>query len=82
VLRTYLPFETLAIVRYHSCYAWHGAGAYRALMNERDEAALRQVQLFNRYDLYSKSDRPPDWNSLRPYYRELVAEFLPDALQG
>ena len=52
-----------------------------AQLDERDEEALRWVQLFNRYDLYSKSDREPDWDALRPYYRELVAEFLPDTLQ-
>jgi inositol oxygenase len=35
------------------------------------------VQKFNPYDLYSKSDSPPDINELRPYYDELIREYFP-----
>src|SRR5687768_8762727 len=51
-----LPHEALAMIRYHSFYPWHKEGAYRHLMNEDDEAALKAVKAFNPYDLYSKSD--------------------------
>jgi hypothetical protein len=38
------------------------------------------VQRFSPYDLYSKRDALPDWERQRSYYRELVAEFLPESL--
>lgn len=60
-----LPPEALAIIRYHSFYPWHSAGAYRELMNEHDEKMLQAVQAFNPYDLYSKSDSVPKVEELK-----------------
>lgn len=60
-----LPKEALAIIRYHSFYPWHSAGAYRELMDEHDHEMLRAVQAFNPYDLYSKSDEVPDTEKLK-----------------
>ena len=68
VLRPHLPDEALAIVRYHSFYAWHREGAYGELTCDADAGKLRAVRAFNPYDLYSKSHEPPDWKTLRPYY--------------
>ena len=31
-------------------------------------------------DLYSKSPQPPDWQALRPYYEQLIANYLPTVL--
>jgi inositol oxygenase len=42
---------------------------------------FEHVRDFNRYGLYSKTDTRPDFTALRPYYEDLVAEFLPDELQ-
>jgi inositol oxygenase len=36
-----LPDEALAMIRYHSFYPWHTAGAYRDFMDEKDEAMLK-----------------------------------------
>ncbi|KAI1389309.1 DUF706-domain-containing protein [Hypoxylon trugodes] len=72
-----LPREALAMIRYHSFYAWHKENAYRGLMNEGDEDMLRAVRAFNPYDLYSKSDGVPDVEVLKPYYLELIDEFFP-----
>ncbi|KAL2002858.1 hypothetical protein VTN02DRAFT_5695 [Thermoascus thermophilus] len=72
-----LPEEALAMIRYHSFYPWHREGAYRHLMNERDEKILEAVQAFNPYDLYSKSDEVPKIEELKPYYLELIDEFFP-----
>jgi inositol oxygenase len=80
VLRDYLPPPALAIVRYHSFYAWHREGAYRELLAPEDAAKLEAVRRFNPFDLYSKSEAPPDWKALRPYYEALVAEALPEEL--
>ena len=81
VLRAYLPAPALAIVRYHSFYAWHREAAYAALLAPGDAAKLEAVRRFNPFDLYSKSDVRPDWPALRPYYEALVAELLPAELQ-
>lgn len=73
-----LPDEALAMIRYHSFYPWHNAGAYQELMNEKDKQMLRAVKAFNPYDLYSKSDELPKVEELRPYYEELIDEFFPE----
>lgn len=60
-----LPPEALAIIRYHSFYPWHSAGAYHELMNEKDKEMLKAVKAFNPYDLYSKSDDIPKIEELK-----------------
>ncbi len=60
-----LPDEALAMIRYHSFYPWHSKGAYHEFMNEKDEKMLEAVKLFNPYDLYSKSDKTPDVETLK-----------------
>jgi len=81
VVKDYIPEEAAYVVRYHSFYAWHDAGAYKQLMDARDEKLLAWVKRFNPYDLYSKNTTRPDFTKLRPYYEDLVAEFLPAELQ-
>jgi len=74
-----LPKEALAMIRYHSFYAWHREGTYRDLMDgEHDEGMLEAVREFNPYDLYSKSDKVPSVEVLKPYYLELIDEFFPN----
>jgi inositol oxygenase len=80
VVKDHLPEPALAIIRYHSFYAWHREGAYAQLMDASDAERLSWVRRFNPYDLYSKSDVAPDAAALRPYYEALVAEFLPPRL--
>ena len=50
-------------------------------MNAEDRRTMELVRDFSAYDLYSKSPEPVDLERLRPYYEDLVAEFLPDAFQ-
>ena len=80
VMRDYLPREGLAMIRYHSFYPWHHDGAYQQLMNDDDREMLLWVQKFQSYDLYSKSDSPPDVELLKPFYSELIDEFFPPVL--
>ncbi len=77
VTKDYLPEPAQYMLRYHSFYAAHRHGAYRYLMNEQDEQIFEWVKKFNRYDLYSKGAEKPELEQLRPYYEDLVAEFLP-----
>lgn len=81
VLRDHLPPEALGIIRYHSFYAGHQARAYDFLMNDADHGIFEHVRDFNRYDLYSKTTVRPDFEALRPYYEDLVGDFLPEELQ-
>lgn len=60
-----IPVEGLAMIRYHSFYPWHKEGAYRELMDKKDEQMLKAVLAFNPYDLYSKSDAPPSAAELK-----------------
>lgn len=80
VVKDYLPEESLYMIRYHSCYVMHRERDYEYLMNEKDKEMFRWVRSFNPYDLYSKSAERPDITSLKPYYQELIAEFLPAEL--
>jgi inositol oxygenase len=80
VMKPYLPDESLAMLRFHSFYAWHKHGAYTHLMNEKDVAMLEWVKKFNPYDLYSKGNTKPNLQELKPYYDDLFAEFLPDRI--
>ncbi len=80
VVKDYLPKEALYIIRFHSFYAAHKEGAYKHLMNDHDKDMIKWLKLFNQYDLYSKDQAGIDIESIRPYYQELVAEFLPNKL--
>jgi inositol oxygenase len=80
MMKDHLPEEGLYMLRYHSFYAQHKENAYNHLMDEHDHKMFRWVKVFNPYDLYSKSPVPPDWNSLKPYYEDLVAKYLPGTL--
>jgi inositol oxygenase len=80
VVKPYVPVESQYMIRFHSFYAAHREGEYDWLMNDLDRDMFRWVRAFNQYDLYTKSDVPPDVVGLTPYYHELVAKFFPDTL--
>ncbi|CAG8579356.1 2783_t:CDS:2 [Paraglomus occultum] len=80
VAENYLPEEALYIIRYHSFYGQHRENAYTHLMNERDHEMMKWVKIFNSYDLYSKSDAPPNIPELKPYYQALIRKFFPDEI--
>jgi inositol oxygenase len=77
VTRDYLPEPAQYMVRYHSFYPAHREGAYQHLMDSRDREMFQWVRRFNPFDLYSKGHAKPDVEELKPYYRELIAEFFP-----
>ena len=81
VVKHVLPDEALYMIRYHSFYAAHREGAYEHLMDDHDREMFTWVRAFNPYDLYCKSDVPPDAAALRPYYEELVGRYLPPVLR-
>ena len=80
VFKEYLPEPSLYMIRYHSFYAQHKENAYDHLMNQQDHKMFKWVQMFNPYDLYSKSPVAPDVNALRPYYEDLASKYLPEVI--
>jgi inositol oxygenase len=81
VTKDYMPEESLYMVRFHSCYPIHREGAYAHLMNGHDREMFEWVKKFNLYDLYSKTDKPPNVDELKPYYLELIDEFFPKTIK-
>ena len=49
-------------------------------MNDHDQALFQWVRAFNPYDLYTKSDAPPDVEALRPWYEDLIRRYFPAEL--
>ncbi|MFB9054005.1 inositol oxygenase family protein [Formosa undariae] len=81
IMKDYLPEPALYMIRYHSFYAQHRENDYRHLMNDKDVEMFKWVQAFNPYDLYSKAPVAPNVEELLPYYKGLVAKYLPEKLK-
>jgi inositol oxygenase len=50
-------------------------------MDAQDRRLFESVRAFNPYDLYSKAHAPPDIAAQRPFYEDVVAEFLREKLR-
>ena len=74
--KTKLPDTSLYIIRYHSLYPWHDKGCYKYLMNTKDSEMLEYVKLFNKYDLYTKSDTQYNIFHMKEYYNKLIIKFF------
>ena len=48
--------------------------------SDYDREMFKWVREFNQYDLYSKSDQPPNVEELKPYYMELINEYFPQEI--
>jgi inositol oxygenase len=81
VVKNHLPEPALAMIRYHSFYAWHREVEYGHLLDDHDRQMLPWVRKFNPYDLYSKSPERPDWEKLSPYYTALIDKYIPGKLR-
>ena len=77
VTKDYMPLEAQYMLRFHSFYPAHREHEYEFLMDDQDRAYFKWVNIFNEYDLYTKSAEPPNVEELRPYYEDLIAEFFP-----
>lgn len=78
---TYLPNEAFYIIRYHSFYPFHHQYAYLDLASDYDLKMLGYLKLFNQCDLYSKVDEMVDYETVKNYYDELIAKYLPEPLK-
>ncbi|XP_022187214.1 inositol oxygenase [Nilaparvata lugens] len=78
---TRLPEVALYMIRFHSFYPWHSGGSYDYLCSEKDLEMKKWVLEFNKYDLYTKSTKLPDIESLIPYYQGLIDKYIPGELK-
>ncbi|KAK1365312.1 Inositol oxygenase [Heracleum sosnowskyi] len=78
---TTLPSAGLFVIRFHSFYPLHRSGAYKHLMNKEDAENLKWLQIFNKYDLYSKSKVRVDVEKVKPYYMSLIQKYFPAKLR-
>ena len=66
----------LDIIRFHSFYPWHTGNDYYCFMNEKDKTVLKDVLMFNEFDLYSKEDPIEITNEVKEYYDKLLDEYF------
>ena len=72
------PDEAYFIIRFHSLYPWHKHNKYFEFENELDLNNKKFVQMFNKYDLYTKVDKEVDITNLNNYYQKLINKYFPD----
>lgn len=79
--QTNLPYEAIYIIKYHSFYSWHtprnNIRGYEDLANDNDWKYLPLLKLFQKFDLYSKSDSEKN-NFNYNYYDDLIEKYLPN----
>ena len=71
-----LPIQALYIIRFHSLYAYHDKLEYMQFQSHKDKTLFHWLKLFNKYDLYSKSDILLDSNTLKSYYTGLIQKYF------
>lgn len=76
-----LDQKYLDIIRYHSFYPWHTEGEYKQFMNTKDEITMKNVIMFNEFDLYSKEDDTFIDDNVKLYYKNLLNEYFTGELQ-
>ena len=68
------------IIRYHSFYPWHTGGDYYCFMKEKDKQILKDVLMFNEFDLYSKEDNTEITDETKKYYDNILDEYFTNDL--
>jgi inositol oxygenase len=73
-----IPKQGLDMVRYHSAYPLHDKGGYKHLLQPEDSDRLVWINLFNKFDLYTKdgdNDIRSSVEEIWPYYQQLLEKF-------
>ncbi|MCJ7466698.1 MAG: inositol oxygenase [Maribacter sp.] len=71
-----LPEAAMVMIRYHSFYPWHTGGSYSELLNGKDQQYIKWIRDFNKYDLYTKSQKIYDLEEVRDYYQPIAEKYL------
>ncbi|CAF0928441.1 unnamed protein product [Rotaria sordida] len=75
-----LPIQAYYMIRFHSFFPWHTFEAYTIFEDEMDKQNKEWVQMFAKFDLYSKSHDVVDIEKVKPYYEKLIKQYLPAKL--
>jgi inositol oxygenase len=54
--------------------------SYTSLLNEKDKQYLEWIKDFNKYDLYTKSNKTYDLDEIIDYYDPIAKKYLGDTL--
>ena len=84
-----LPEEALYIIRYHSFYAHHQytTSSYDHLLSAYDRTMVKWLQVFQKYDLYSKNEDLSEKeiqtyiSEKKPYYQRLLSHYFPEKIR-
>lgn len=71
-----IPKAGMVMVRYHSFYPWHTGGSYTEITNEVDDQYKKWITDFNKYDLYTKSNKTYDLDELKDHYLPIAEKYL------
>ncbi|VVU95581.1 Myo-inositol oxygenase [seawater metagenome] len=71
-----IPEEGLYIIRFHSLYSYHKNGEYKHFMNKKDKKMIKWLKIFNKYDLYTKSDDIKISTETKKYYNHLIEKYI------
>lgn len=71
-----LPEAGMVMIRYHSFYPWHTGGSYRQFLSHKDEQYLAWIRDFNRYDLYTKSQKTYSLDAIKEHYLPIAHKYL------
>lgn len=69
-----LPEQALYVIRYHSMYVHHQDRAYKIFESKKDLQYLKYLQLFSKYDLYSKCNEELEIDYI--YYKNLIRKYF------
>jgi len=73
-----MPEEAMYIIRFHSFYAHHMHEGYDHFMDDFDFQMRDWLRKFQKFDLYSKHEQPPNVEETISYYKSLVEKYFPD----
>lgn len=71
-----LPKEAMYIIRFHSLYSYHTYNEYEYFMNDNDKELIKYLKLFNKYDLYTKTDDFKLDYDILSYYDNLINKYI------
>ncbi|MCL4113000.1 UNVERIFIED_CONTAM: hypothetical protein GTU68_043922 [Idotea baltica] len=71
-----IPEAGMVMVRYHSFYPWHTGDSYSQFTTEKDDQYKEWIKDFNKYDLYTKSQKIYALDEVREYYQPIVEKYL------
>ena len=57
-------------------YPYHTEGEYRYFMDENDKKMITWVKLFNKYDLYTKTNDKKIEEEVLTYYKTLIEKYF------